>query len=806
MPKLRAVLLSSYFLFCASSQFAAAGWQSLANVSSVKVLPNGVELGTGTARIRVTAVAANLFRVRYALDGQFPPDHSFAVIPGAFAEAPAVKIEQSDKAVSFASDSLRVKIIRAPLNISFLAPDGSVISQDQSGYPVSFNGPEFRVWKTMPQDEHYFALGDKSGPLDHRNLAFSMWNTDAFGWQESTDPLYKDIPFFMALRKGGAYGVFLDNTYRTSFDFGKESRDAYSFGSDGGELDYYFFYGPDPKRVIQNFTTLVGRTPLPPLFAFGYQQCRYSYYPETRVREVASEFRKRQIPADVLYLDIDYQQNNRPFTVDRERFPHFEQMISDLKREGFKVIAITDLHLAKLDGDKPYDEGIRGDYFVKNPDGSVYVGKVWPGDAVFPDFTRSEVRNWWGTLYGNFVKTGIRGFWNDMNEPSIFERLDKTMPLDTVHSVEGRKTDHREIHNVFGMQNARATYEGLLRLEPDIRPFVLTRAAYAGAQRYASTWTGDNSSTWNHMRISIPQLLNLGLSGYAFVGDDIGGFAGSPTPDLLTRWMELGVFNPIYRNHGTKGSRDREPWVDGPEHEAIRKHYIEVRYQLLPYIYTAMEETSRTGIPLMRPMFLEFPADKRFETSETEFMFGPDLLIAPKVDEKFEPYDVILPAGTWYDFWTGRDASSSKTLNPALNMLPVFVRGGAIIPEQPVVQNTGNVPQGPLEISVYPGPNCHGSLYQDDGNTLAYQRGEFVRMEFTCEAKADVVSWALTTTKANYEPWWKTMKITFFGFNREPREFLLDGKPVKDFEFDPANGSVSVEFPKTDQKQIEITK
>lgn len=208
----------------------------------------------------------------------------------------------------------------------------------------------------------------------------------------------------------------------------------------------------------------------------------------------------------------------------------------------------------------------------------------------------------------------------------------------------------------------------------------------------------------------------------------------------------------------------------------------------------------------MRPMFLEFPADKRFETSETEFMFGPDLLIAPKVDEKFEPYEVTLPAGTWYDFWTGRDATSTKTLNPALDMLPVFVRGGAIIPEQPVVQSTGSVPQGPLEISVYPGPNCHGSLYQDDGNTLAYQRGEFLRMEFTCEAKPDVVSWAFTTTKANYEPWWNTMKITFFGFNREPREFLLDGKPVKDFEFDPANGSVGVEFPKTDQKQIEITK
>lgn len=805
MLKSKTVLLACLVLN-AASLFAAEGWHSLGNVSGVKALPNGVELAAGKASVRVVALSGNVVRIRYAQEGQFPPDQSFAVLPGAFGSAPAVKVEQSRDAVTLSTDSLRVKILRAPFSVAFLASDGHVISQDQPGSPISLNGSDFRVRKSMPDDEHYFALGDKAGPLDHRNLAFTMWNTDAFGWQESTDPLYKDIPFFLAMRKGAAYGIFLDNTYRTSFDFGKESRDFYSFGSDGGELDYYFFYGPDPKRVLQDFTTLLGRTPLPPLFALGYQQCRYSYYPEARVREVASEFRKRKIPADVIYLDIDYQQNNRPFTVDRERFPHFEQMVSDLTGEGFKVVAITDLHLAKFEGYKPYDEGIAHDYFVHNPDGSTFVGPVWPGPSVFPDFTRSEVRKWWGTLYGNFVNIGIRGFWNDMNEPSVFERPDKTMPLDTVHSVEGRKTDHREIHNVFGMQNARATYEGMLRLQPDVRPFVLTRAAYAGTQRYAATWTGDNSSTWNHMRISIPQLLNLGLSGYSFVGDDIGGFAGSPAPDLLTRWMELGVFNPIYRNHGTKGSRDREPWVDGPEHEAIRKRYIEARYQLLPYIYTSMEETSRTGIPLMRPMFLEYPEDKRFETTDTEFMFGPDLLIAPKVDEKFEPYDVNLPPGSWYDFWTGRDASSTKTLNPALDTLAVFVRAGAIIPEQPVVQNTGEVPQGPLQISVYPGPNCHGALYEDDGNTMAYSRGEFLRMDFTCQTQADSLTFKFSTTHANYKPWWNTVQVAFLGYINAPREVSVDGQKISDFHFDAGRGSVSLELAAKSEGEIKISR
>src|SRR6266496_1220176 len=379
MDNLKKLFVLSCVLY-AVNVVASDGWRPIAEVTSVQVLPQGVELTSGQARVRITAIAPNVVRLRYAPNGEFGPDHSFAVLSGAFPQLANVRVDQSTDAVALDAGGFRVKILRSPFRVLFLDATGSVISQDEPRYPVAFNENEFRVWKSMPEDEHYFGLGDKSGPLDHRNLAFTMWNTDQFGWQESTDPLYKDIPFFLAMRKGASYGIFLDNTYRTNFDFGKESRDSYSFGSDGGELDYYFFYGPDPKRVIEDFTTLTGRAPLPPLFALGYQQCRYSYYPESRVREVASEFRKRKIPADVIYLDIDYQQDNRPFTINRERFPTFEQMIKDLKGQGFNVIAITDLHIAKLPGYKPYDEGRKGDYFVKNPDGSVYAGKVWPGD------------------------------------------------------------------------------------------------------------------------------------------------------------------------------------------------------------------------------------------------------------------------------------------------------------------------------------------------------------------------------------------------------------------------------------------
>jgi alpha-glucosidase len=772
----------SAFLFAFAST-AIAQWQSLGNVTAVQSLANGVELAVGSGRVRLVGLSSNVVRFRYSAQSSFPADESFAVVAGAFSQGTNVQTKEAGDTITLDTGELRVQISKSPLRVVFLKPDGTAISEDHPTHSISINGSEFRVWKSMPIDEHYFGLGDKTGPLDHRDLAFTMWNMDMFGWQESTDPLYKDIPFFLGMRNGAAYGIFLDNTYRSSFDFGKEMRDGYSFGADGGELDYYFFYGPDPKRVVGDFTALTGRTPLPPVSSLGYQQCRYSYYPEARVREVANEFRKRKIPADILYLDIDYQEKNRPFTVDRERFPHFEQMIKDLRQQGFKLITITDLHIAKVPGSKPYDEGIAHDYFVKKADGSVYVGPVWPGDSVFPDFTRAAVRVWWGSLYKEFVNDGVRGFWNDMNEPAVFVYPQKTMPLDNIHYVEQRKTDHREIHNVLGMENARATYEGLLKLQPSVRPFVLTRAAYAGAQRYAATWTGDNTASWNHMRLSVPQLINLGLSGYAFVGDDIGGFNGSPTPELLTRWMELGAFNPIYRNHAAKGTRDREPWVDGPEQEAIRKRYIETRYRLLPYIYTGMEEASRTGVPLMRPMFMEFPQEPTLATNGEEYMFGSALLVAPKNWPLVEPYEIVLPKGDWVNYWTGERQTGGTAIkvDPPLDTLPVYVRAGTILPEQPVVQNVDETPKGPLELKVYPGPTCNGSLYMDDGNTFAYQKGEYLRTQFTCELSSGVLKVHTSAPEGSYHPWFKELRLTIYTQDKV-RDVRLDGKPIKSWK------------------------
>jgi len=788
-----------------SSPGFARGWQHVGKIERVEAfkegLQNGVELTAGQAKVRVTQFYNGVIRVRVAPRGRFPKDFSWALAetPLNYISGP-VQIQDEKNEVTIIAGSVHVSIAKSPLLITFSDASGNVLLADEPSLPMAWDGPRVHVWKQMPPDENYYGLGDKAGPMNRRNRAFTNWNTDEFGWQESSDPLYKTIPFFIGLRKGVAYGVFFDNTYRSDFDFGKESRDFFSFGAEGGELNYYFIAGPEPKKIVEQYTTMTGRSPLPPLWSLGYQQCRYSYYPESRAREIVKTFRDKKIPADVIYFDIDYQQGYAPFTINREYFPTFEKMISDFRSQGFHSILITDLHIKKdpNHGYEPYNSGIKNDVFVKNPDGSIYVGPVWPGDSVFPDFTLTRVRDWWGGFYKNFVAMGAAGFWNDMNEPSVFLRADKTMPLDTVHRLDdGTTIDHRAAHNIFGMENARATYEGLLKLQAGERPFVLTRAAYSGAQRYAATWTGDNSSTWNHLKMSTPMLMSMGISGMPLVGDDIGGFAGSPTPDLLTRWFEVGALNPIYRDHTAKGTADQEPWVQGPEHEAIRRKYIELRYRLLPYLYTAIEEASRTGIPLMRPLFLEYPQASEFYGDDRDFLFGRDLFVAPVTTEMVDPEDISLPPGDWYDFWTGvRHGHDEKIqLRPRLDEMPLYVRAGTILPMQSVVQNTGETPDGPLQLHVYPGEDCRGSLYEDDGHTFAYQKDEVLRVNYSCATSASAVSVTSSIEKDAYKPWWNSTALTVYGATTAPKEVRVGDRVVQDWHFDSQAHTITLTVP-----------
>jgi alpha-glucosidase len=762
-------------------------------------LPNGIQIKSGSTIEEIVALRDDVLRIRIGSTGTLPEDASWAVLPEARKASVPVTAESSPEAVGFRTGKLRVMISRNDLRLSVTDLNGNVVQEDAPGWPVTFHGNNFQIYKRMPLDEHYFGLGDKVGPLDRREQAFSLWNTDAYRYQESTDPIYKSIPFFISFRNGRAAGVLLDNTWRSNFDFGKQNENIYSFGADGGPIDYYIIYGPDPKHVLRAYGWLTGFPPLPPLWALGYQQSRYSYETEARVREIADRLRTDRIPSDVIYLDIDYQDHNRPFTVDAAKFPHFVDMLGDLRKQHFHIVTITDLHIAYLPNSNyaPYDTGIAGDHFVKNPDGSVYVGTVWPGPSVFPDFTRQSTRAWWGGLYSKFVSDGVSGFWNDMNEPSVFQTPAKTMPLDIQHRIDEpgfvqRTATHAEIHNVYGMQNSRGTYEGLQKLSPNQRPFVLTRASYAGGQRYAATWTGDNSSTWNHLRLTTPMLLNLGLSGFGFSGADVGGFAGTPSADLLTKWMEFAAFQPIDRDHTTKGSGDQEPWVHGPAQENIRRRYIEERYRFLPYLYTTTEEMTRDGVPVLRPMFLEYPSATEEgqpldEEAPNQFLVGPSLLVAPApFPDEIENYDVIFPPGEWFNYWDGQRVASKRdpesetsriSVTPQLDILPVYVRGGSIIPMQPLTQSTDEIPQGPLTLRVYPGPNCSGSLYEDDGATMEFKQGRYLRMSFSCEQNAGSLQFHLKTTEGNYHPWWKQYQLQVFNWNAGTARVSLNGKP-----------------------------
>lgn len=805
---LRFAILSFCFFAVApapTQQSAPPSEVEVSAVSSSQPLRDGIQIQAGPATLRITALRDDIIRVRISPDSTLPEDASWTVLLEARSKSIDVQATQDSASVGFRTAALDVRVEKDPLRIVISDLSGNVLSADAAGRPTRFQLGGFSVFKQMPAGEHYFGLGDKAGSFDRRNQAYTLWNTDVAP-QESTDPLYKSVPFFLAINGTRSYGIFLDNTWRTWFDFGKQARDALAFGAEGGPLDYYFIYGPTPKQVVEDYGYLTGKPPLPPLWALGFQQSRYSYTPESQVRDIANRLRNDRIPSDVIYLDIDYQDRYRPFTVNSKTFPNFPGLVSDLRKQHFHLVTITDLHIAHVpnQGYAPYDSGHAGDQFVKNPDGTEFVGTVWPGPAVFPDFTRAQTREWWGSLYQQFVNDGVAGFWNDMNEPSVFDGPGKTMPLNTVHRIEEpgfvtRTATHAEIHNIFGLENARATYEGLLKLRPDERPFVLTRATFAGGQRYGFTWTGDNSATWNHLRLATQMVLNLGVSGIPFVGADVGGFNGGPPSALLTRWVELAAFSPFCRDHSAKGTPPHELWNNGLDQEAIRRRYIETRYRLLPYFYSLAEETSRTGLPLMRPVFLEFPeifalSSAGFDHLDTEFMLGPSLLIAPPpFAEMTNDYDVSFPPGPWYDFWTGartstppptdavKHATEAKSerleIHPQLDIMPVFVRGGSILPLQPLIQDTDEIPRGPLELRVYPGPNCNGTIYLDDGHTFAYQHGDYLRQTFTCQSGTNSMQVTFHAREGSYVPWWKFIEVVIYDWPSPRTEAKVSGSP-----------------------------
>ncbi len=757
---------------------------SAASAQEMTRREGGVDVHRGASVTRVEAIADGVLRVRIAREGAFDEDASWAVLP---------RTRQARAKGEATADGFRTALLSVAVSpsgaLTVLDAKGAVVTRDAER-PATLDGRAFTLAKRIEGGERFYGLGDKTGGFDRRGGDFVNWNTDVGRFTSSSDPLYKAIPFLLSSGgAGGAYGLFLDNTWRVRFDIGKTDPERLTLGAPDGPIDYYVIAGPTVADVTRRYAELTGKAPLAPLWALGYQQSRYSYMSAQEVEQVVARLRTEQIPTDVIWLDIDFQDRNRPFTVNRRTFPDFSDMVRGLKRQGVKTVTITDLHIAKAeDGYAPYTSGTAGDHFVRDASGQVVVGPVWPGPSVFPDFTAAKSRGWWGALYREFVDAGVAGFWNDMNEPALFVPS-KTMSPDARHRITGddfanRTATHAEIHNVYGMLNTRATFEGLLKLRPDARPFVMTRATYAGGQRYAVTWTGDNSSTWDHLKMSVHQLLNLGLSGFSYAAADVGGFTGGASPEMLTRWYQIGAWTPVFRNHAANNAPRSEPWVDGQEHLALRRAAIVERYRLMPYLYALAERNARTGDPIMRPVFYDHPALTRAGCDQSmAFALGRDLLVAPApTPESPSAYDVCLPESGWYDYWTGARVTEKpkppvdpaalfpqpddiRTVEtPTLARLPVFARPGAIIPKQPVTRNTAERPDGALELHVYPGVDCSGTLYADDGLTLAHTRGMFLRQAVRCEQTAEGVAVTIDKAEGRYRPWWREVAVVVHGW------------------------------------------
>lgn len=700
-------------------------WRSLGAVDSFSVAPDhSLHIYASGAAVRIEAPGDGVVRIRLAPGGVFSSDLTEAVV-GSIPEQSAATIQQRKDAIVFSSARLSVEVERARLRIRVLDHAGRILSEDDPERGMAWDGRAVRVWKTMPEQENYYGFGLKSGRLNKKYSHLTMWNSDIPAYAADTDPLYESIPFFLAVKGGVAHGIFFNNSYWSSFDMGKESRDRYSFGAQGGTLDYYVIAGPGPKDVVSRFTALVGRMPLPPLWSLGYQQCRWSYYPEERVRELAKTFRDKKIPADVIYLDIDYMEGYRIFTWSEKNFPRPAAMIADLAAQGFKIAVILDPGIKQDTAYGAYRSGLAGDHFLKRPDGSLFIGKVWPGLCAFPDFTRPETRSWWGEQLKALVDVGVRGFWNDMNEPSVFDVPTKTVDLDVVHDDGGRRTSHAKNHNTYGLLMTKATREGVLAHRPAERPFVLTRASFAGGQRYSAAWTGDNVASWEHLQMTLPMCLNLGLSGQPFVGSDIGGFIGSPSGELYARWLQLGVFMPLMRTHTETGSAPQEPWSYGEAFERINRSTIELRYRLLPYIYTVMRQASETGLPAMRPMVLEHPGSSEAAWNQDQFYFGDHLLVAPVLWPSDTTRRIWLPEGRWFDFVDGKSYSGPSwvTLPAPIDRIPVLVKQGGVIPMQPVMQYVGQRGADPLTLLVCLADSSKAEYYEDDGLSFEYTKG-----------------------------------------------------------------------------------
>ncbi len=736
--------------------------------------------------LQLTVVNDTIIRFRYANHGIFENDFSYAIDPEFKTSPKKAEVKEEEDHIMVSTSELNIYVDKETCGTNIKNKNGLSILEDELGYHwqkhKEYSGNIVLCTKKINSGEQFHGLGDKPCSLLLRGRRMSMWGSDTYAYGPNTDPIYKNIPFFIGLHHKVAYGVFLDNSFRTWFDFGAERQNVFSFWAQGGEMNYYFIYGPQVQEVVESYTSMTGKPELPPLWALGYQQSKWSYYPEKVVRDLAKEFRKRKIPCDVIHLDIDYMDGFRCFTWNKDHFPDPKKLLSDMREDGFKPVCIIDPGI-KIDPEySVYTEGVDNDYFCKTADGPLFRGSVWPGICNFPDFTKPEVREWWKDLFQELIGQGIRGVWNDMNEPAVFE--EGTFPGDIRHDYDGHPCSHRKAHNIYGMQMSRATYEGVKKFTFPNRPFTLTRSTYSGGQRFAAGWTGDNVASWEHLTVANVQCQRLSLSGFSFIGSDVGGFVESPSGELYTRWIQLAIFHPFLRTHSSGDHGAQEPWSFGPEVESIVREALELRYRLLPYMYTVFWQYATYGTPMLRPLFMLDQRDPDTYYRQDEFALGDNILTSPVNQPDTKGRWVYLPYGEWYSFWNDQRYSTLGEeiwVEVTKRTFPFFIRSGAVLPLGPAMQYVGEIEIKTLELHAYYTTAYRESThYEDTGDGYAYKEGGSNVVTFIMSGESEDDTLVMRQErKGNYTPTYKDYKVSIHGLTYTPTVILVDGKEVK---------------------------
>lgn len=665
----------------------------------------------------------------------------------------------------------------------------------------SFSATAMRLTQPLTSKERIYGLGERTGDMNKRDKAFPIWNVDPPKYHgPNTLTMYTSIPFYLGLRMedGRVHGVFIDYMGLVEMDLGETNESEATMTVDGDSMVVYFFVGPTPEAVLHQYTELTGRMSLPPRWALGYQQNRWSYMSQKEVSQIASELQEHKIPCDAIWLDIDYMDGYLNFTWNPETFPNPKQLTDDLHAQGLHLITIIDPG-TKVDNDYfVYKQGMEHDYFCRYDNGEIFTGDVWPGKCVFPDYSETSVREWWGNLYQLLLDKGVDGIWNDMDEPSMTNVLSQdhqppihgaTMSLDVLHRAGGDESTgpdgppvlHKYFHNAYGMEMARSTHTGLLRLRPDSRPFVLTRSGTAGVQRYAAIWTGDNTSEWDHILMAMPMCLNLSMSGVPFVGVDIGGFWNASNGEMLVRFTQLGALLPFCRNHSAKGNPNQEPWAFGEPYESACRFAIEQRYRLLPYLYNLFHEAATSGAAIMRPLYYHYRLDEQANEVQSEFMLGNGLLSAPIYEPGATSRIVYLPEGsTWFDYWDGTEypGGGFSEIAAPLDRWPLIVCGNSIIPTGPVMQYTEQRTTDPLTITCYMAGDGHASytLYEDDGTTRAYEKGAYALTTINCRVNDDMAVVEIEEHYSAYRPEREWYEVVVFIGGKELREHVKAGQ------------------------------